>query len=484
MERRSAPVIFLAFANSSTSPLLHLAEEYHRLESVLQEAQDKGCCKLAVAPYATVDDILEAFQNRRYRGSVAVFHYAGHASSYRLLLQGADGLPAVADAGGLAAFLARQAGLQLVFLNGCSTQPQVQGLLDAGVAVVIATAQAIADPVATEFAGRFYEYLAAGDTIREAYDKAQAAVRFARGGDPRHLYAPGLTDDATASRWPWTLSQRPDVVGADAWSLCAGATATRLPFEPETVLIPAGVFRMGNDPGEGIPVYETPQHLVNLGAYRIAKYPVTNVQYLEFVRQSGAAVAPETGWELATVGQVPPPGKEDHPVVGVSWDEAAAYCRWLSQCTGRRYRLPSEAEWEKAARGSDGRRYPWGDVLKPCRGNSASTGPGGTLPVGAFSPHGDSPYGVADLAGNVWEWTNTLWGREARTAEYGYPYRADDGREEGEPLAGPYREYRISRGSSFRDPPERAACATRARAQANGRHPARGFRVAMEVIAP
>ena len=183
------------------------------------------------------------------------------------------------------------------------------------------------------------------------------------------------------------------------------------PFEPETVLIPGGPFLMGSEPGPGVPEHETPQHEVDLPAYRIAKYPVSNAQYAEFVTQAGVAVAPEAGWTLAAVGQVPPPGQEHHPAVGVSWDEATAYCRWLSERTGRPYRLPSEAEWEKAARGADGRRYPWGDDFDAARCNGVSSDLGGTMPVGSFSPMGDSSCGCADMAGNVWEWTNTRWGR-------------------------------------------------------------------------
>ena len=159
------------------------------------------------------------------------------------------------------------------------------------------------------------------------------------------------------------------------------------PFEPETMLIPGGPFLMGSPPGPGIPESETPQHTVDLPDYRIGRYPVTNWQYAEFVRREKTQDAPkEAGWFL----REPPADRLDHPVTGVIWHDAVAYCRWLSAQTGRCYRLPSEAEWEKAASwvGVDKetsrqvdegrkRRYPWGDAWDPACANAGS---GGTTP--------------------------------------------------------------------------------------------------------
>jgi formylglycine-generating enzyme required for sulfatase activity len=102
-----------------------------------------------------------------------------------------------------------------------------------------------------------------------------------------------------------------------------------------------------------------------------------------------------------------PPGKSDHPVNDVAWDEAMAYCRWLSDVTGRAYSLPSEAEWEKGARGTDGRIYPWGKQWDATRCNADKGDQDDTTPVDAY-PQGASPYGVLDMAGNVWEWTRSL----------------------------------------------------------------------------
>jgi formylglycine-generating enzyme required for sulfatase activity len=108
-------------------------------------------------------------------------------------------------------------------------------------------------------------------------------------------------------------------------------------------------------------------------------------------------------------------------VVRVSWYDAADYCRWLSEATGKPYRLPTEAEWEKAARGTEGNIYPWGDSWDRKRCNTKEDGRRDTTPVGAY-PLGASPYGLLDMAGNVWEWTTSLL--------WNYPYQADDGRED------------------------------------------------------
>ena len=108
----------------------------------------------------------------------------------------------------------------------------------------------------------------------------------------------------------------------------------------------------------------------------------------------------------------PPKDKLHHPVVNVTWHDACAYCRWLSEVTGKAIALPSEAEWEKAARGDqDQRAYPWGDAFDMLRCNSDELGLEDTTPVGIF-PTGASPYGCLDMAGNVWEWTRSLWGED------------------------------------------------------------------------
>jgi formylglycine-generating enzyme required for sulfatase activity len=182
------------------------------------------------------------------------------------------------------------------------------------------------------------------------------------------------------------------------------------PFEPEMVRIPAGKFLMGTleeDLWAIAKKYsikrkyiarEIPRHRVFVQEFEIGKYPVTNFQYRAFVQDTGRE--PPGHWK----GDKYPEGLQDHPVVSVSWYDAEDYCKWLSEKTGKSYRLPTEAEWEKAARGTYSREFPWGDEWDVNKCNTRESGTGTTTPVDQYSPDGDSPYGVTDMAGNVWEW--------------------------------------------------------------------------------
>jgi formylglycine-generating enzyme required for sulfatase activity len=241
------------------------------------------------------------------------------------------------------------------------------------------------------------------------------------------------------------------------------------------VRIPAGKFLMGSTPEQakraikdGAPADwvkdEQPQHTIELPEYFIGKYPVTNQQYQAFVREGGE---PPQDWD----GDQFPQGKDAHPVVNVSWQDAIAYCKWLSEKTGKNYRLPSEAEWEKAARGTDGRIWSWGNDFGEKNANTAEAGIGDTTPVGQFSPQGDSPYGCADMIGNVWEWCHSLYKP--------YPYKADDGRED-ETASGT----RVVRGGSFYYDRRHARCAYRSRYDISYFYRDVGFRVAASPFSP
>lgn len=176
-------------------------------------------------------------------------------------------------------------------------------------------------------------------------------------------------------------------------TLVAPSPVQRLPFEPEMIYIPAGPFWMGTNQEKN----ESPRHHVELDAYYIGKYPVTNEQYQVFVKDM--KYPSPVYW----LGDEYPSGKGEHPVVYVDWDDADSYCQWLADKTGRTYRLPTEAEWEKAARGLDERTYPWGnDAPSPWLLNYDGEF-GDTTTVGQYEA-GASYYGVYDMAGNVWEW--------------------------------------------------------------------------------
>jgi formylglycine-generating enzyme required for sulfatase activity len=160
------------------------------------------------------------------------------------------------------------------------------------------------------------------------------------------------------------------------------------------VQIPAGPFTMGSDGGPGD---ETPAHQVDLAAYEIDKFEVTNADFAVFVQVTGHKTNVEQSgggstWKDYTEG------REGHPVVKVSWRDAVAYCQWAGK------RLPSEAEWEKAARGIEAYTFPWGNEYDPQKANGKDRAIRSTTAVGSF-PEGASPYGAMDMAGNVWEWT-------------------------------------------------------------------------------
>lgn len=195
----------------------------------------------------------------------------------------------------------------------------------------------------------------------------------------------------------------------------------------EMVFIPSGEFPMGSSEkdgkvGQAIGVDEIPQHSINLDGFYIDRYEVTNRQYKEFVDAADYPPPPEDkfhgvySWE----GNFPPGGQEDIPVTGVNFHDAASYCQWAEK------RLPTEAEWEKAARGTDGRQWPWGNDFKEEACNTKYTGHGKILTPGSVA--GDiSPYGVFDMCGNVSEWTDSWYlpypGSKLQRESFGETYK-------------------------------------------------------------
>lgn len=210
--------------------------------------------------------------------------------------------------------------------------------------------------------------------------------------------------------------------------------------------VPAGEFRMGSD---GDSADERPQHIVALAEHWIDRFPVTNAQYARFVEETGYRAAGD--WRSTST-----PGKERHPVVNVTWEDARAYAKWCGK------RLPTEAEWEKAARGTDARRYPWGE---PWDGNKCNVSGRGTTPVGHY-PAGASPYGCHDMAGNVWEWVADWY-------DAGYYARSPRDNPRG-PESG---SDRVVRGGSWRNDPDLARAAYRNRGTPDDRYDLRGFRL-------
>ena len=218
------------------------------------------------------------------------------------------------------------------------------------------------------------------------------------------------------------------------------------------VPIPEGEAVFGSPEGEGYDD-ERPQFRASLPEYYMGAYEVTNAQWKRFVAATGYDTS-----ELCNDWYTDP-AMAEHPVVCVSWEDAQAYCEWAG------LRLPSELEWEKAARGTDGRDYPWGYVWDPtlCRNGVDD----GSAPVGSY-PDGRSPYGLFDMAGNVWEWCEDWYDAGA----YGYYARGD--------LSAPPRgEYRVLRGGAWSNCSEAyCRCALRSYDSWCG---VRGFRVARDL---
>jgi formylglycine-generating enzyme required for sulfatase activity len=234
---------------------------------------------------------------------------------------------------------------------------------------------------------------------------------------------------------------------------------------PELVPIPSGTFLLGatcaqvsalaTQAGFALEwcLDETPQHQVALDAFEIGRGPVTCAEYMAFVLATDHPIPPYWG------GDAPPARLRDHPVVEVSYDDARWYCRWLSSATGQQFRLPSEAEWERAARGDDQRSFPWGDAWQPGCCNIAEGGPGTTTPVGSFAQD-TSPFGCVDMAGNVEEWTISTYA----------PYPGSE-------LAPPDLPQIVARGGSWNGDAILARCTRRHARSAALSSPARGFRV-------
>ena len=219
-----------------------------------------------------------------------------------------------------------------------------------------------------------------------------------------------------------------------------------------------------------------PVHTVTVAPFRIGRYPVSNGDYQRFVSATGRRwISPEAG-----VAE-----RSNAPATDLTWHDARAYCAWLTdewRHAGRigadeTVRLPTEPEWERAARGDqsdggDGIVYPWGSGWNPEATNSEETGFNAPCAVGLF-PAGVSPYGCYDMAGQVWEWTTTLWGSDMATPAYRYPY-ADDGRENAD---APPEIRRVLRGGCFSSTSAKACCTYRGSLEPNGFWRGNGFRI-------
>lgn len=232
-------------------------------------------------------------------------------------------------------------------------------------------------------------------------------------------------------------------------------------MDMEFMRVPAGKFIMGSEKYND----EKPQHTVDIPYdYWIGRFPVTNEQYNAYAKANGINQS-VSDWEK----------KKDHPVVNISWNTAMKYCQWLNNLlkielpSGLTLRLPTEAEWEKAARGTDGREYPWGNTIDKSKCNAWESDKYETVSVGLYSPQGDSPYSCADMSGIVWEWTHS---------EYkAYPYNIKDGREDEKK-----KGFRVIRGDALQRAGVDLRCACRNYLSPNYAWGLQGFRVVVTPI--
>lgn len=263
--------------------------------------------------------------------------------------------------------------------------------------------------------------------------------------------------------------------------------------DDQFVSVPAGPFTMGTSQHQvdllcqadalarkwrdkGYFQREQPQHEAKTEACGLGRYPVTVGEYLAFVEDDGYRFRDfwtDPGWRWRSTANRSQPGQWraqirsglDMPVTWVSYFEAEAFCRWLSQQSGDSCQLPTEAHWEKGARGGDGRLYPWGNQFDPALCNAPGRGGGKLRPVTLAPELGQSPYGCLDMVGNVSEWTRTILRP--------YPYRGDDGRNDPEADG-----VRVLRGGSWVQPVLRARTAVRGMNDPDFTDDDVGFRVA------
>jgi formylglycine-generating enzyme len=321
---------------------------------------------------------------------------------------------------------------------------------------------------------------------------------------PARIAVPEPAEASTSQPAKTPVSEAPPAPSATGGSMARESASNQLMIDRsihlELARVPAGEFLMGSDKAQDAEAEasEFSKHRLYLPEFLIGKHPVTVAEFEVFVQSTGyKTTAEQLGsgfnwngrrWQETTGANWRRPrgllsnvrDKRNHPASQISWLDAQAFCEWASRITGRQVQLPSEAEWEKAARGTDGRRYPWGNESPTNRlcnfTTSFFTLHADTTPVGHYSPGGDSPYGCTDMVGNVLEWTRSLWGKDGGRAEYGYPYQPGDGREDTE--AG-IDVMRTLRGGSFYDGRSQVRCAVRRAAEPRYRLTSIGFRVAV-----
>ena len=469
------PLTILAVACSPADlPALDVEKEIDLLQSALSSLDKRGLARVDILQNAELLHVQQALRDNVYH----IFHFIGHGDwnderqDGVLAFVADDGNADIVTAERLGVILSDHDAMRLAFINACRGAFASSGhpfssvaatLVERGIPAVVAMQFEISDRAAVILAQSFYDALSRGCSVEEALGEARKSLF---DGNEVEWAFPVLFMQSDHGRLF-------DIVSESGIAQNHGPTPPNLqidqylygkrrPFEPDVVRVPGGSFLMGSSDEDQFPSDdEKPQHEVNVPTFYIARFPVTIAQYRIFLEQTGHRRPPS--WEI----DEPPSTFDFHPIVDVSWFDALAFCRWLAELTGKPYSLPTESEWEKAARGTDGRLWPWGNTWHPSRCNSGHSGIEGTKRVDAYFDSA-SPYEVLDLVGNVWEW--------CQSAYKPYPYQSSDGREA---LDSPGR--RVIRGGSFLSTEREARCASRGGFQPTARAQYLGFRVVIRL---
>lgn len=495
------PLRILAMtASPQGMPALDAQVERQRMQRGLADLINQGVVELEWLEGETWQELRRKMRNQTWH----IFHFVGHGGFDEVRKEGMvvfsdrRGQPRSVAASQLAQLLRDHHSLRLAVFNSCEGaradrhdifSSTATSLVRAGIPAVLAMQYEITDAAAMQFAESLYETLAEGAAIDTAVVEARIAISMEvtnslEWGTPvLFMRSPdGVIFELASASAPQPDPAQPamqprQTIPAQVRQPDPEPLKPKFPVDFDWVPIPAGEFIMGSTDERGLYIYkdEKPQHNVYLPAFQIARVPVTNTQFRTFVEASGyrttaekkkyAYASVDGNWrdvEGADWAHPNGPGshvrdKADHPVVSVSWYDAQAFCKWAGVL------LPSEAQWEKAARGTDGWLWPWGND-KPTGDHCNFAGTvGDTTPVGRYV-RGASPYGVMDMSGNVLEWTSSIW--------KSYPYDADDGREDQSGSS-----IRVLRGGSFLYFSDIVRCASRSGFNPYRRYGLFGFRV-------
>lgn len=472
LQKTSAPFwasyplnILIVIAAPQDSTQLNSDNEATQMITALSKLEALNLARVSIVREAN----LLAIQKRLREDEFHIFHFIGHGhyslddGEGYLVFENLDRTSHLINGRKLGVLLHDEQSLRLVVLNACATGQITESdsfsgvasaIVQAGIPAVLAMQSQISDKAALQFSQVFYEALADGYPIDAAVAEGRRAIDFAleftiewaipqlfmRGTDgvlfrfgsflsqtiptfkeslPEEKSEETIKPVAVTTASPrYVTVAKPDLVNSDFTT------------DGSMIHIPASSFIFGDGQRLYLPDYE------------IDTFPVTNRDYLRFV-QATATKHPTT-WSNGKF----PSERADHPVTGISWHEAAAYARWVNK------RLPTQAEWEKAARGCDGRRFPWGNEFDSRRCNTLEAGLQRTTSIASYV-NDESPYGVRDLIGNVWEWT------------------ADEEKARG---LGVSETKRIIKGGAWNSPGRTIDCSVQSRFWPDHKHDNVGFR--------